>query len=137
MFRHGECSTETDRGPFLFTLAAFVGSLTAAVLLFVLGAGHPLSVFAGILVGVVAAASGAVLFAMTSDRAYIQDDTLFMRYMFRRAQIPLEGIGRLAYRDDVYSVYDRKDNLVGTINAKLTGIERILYKLDERGIRSA
>ena len=134
MFRHGEFSTEVDKTPFLFTLIAFLGSLTAAVLLFVLG-GQALAVFAGILLAIVAVASGAVLFAMISDQAYIQDGKLIMRYMFRRTEIPLDQISRMTCRDDVYSVYDRRDALVGTVNAKLTGIDKVLNMLDRSGVR--
>ena len=136
MFRHGDISTETDRNPFVFTLLAFLGCLTAAVLLFVLGRGNALAVFAGILVAVVAAASGAVLFAMVTDQAYIKGDTLHMRYLFRSTQVPLSRISHLRYKDEVYSVHGLNDELLGTINARLTGIDRVLYRLDERGIRS-
>ncbi len=136
MFRHGDISTETDKKPFLFTLVAFLGSLTAAVLVLVLGRGNALAAFAGILLAMVAAASGAVLFALVTDRAYVQDDTLTMRYLFRRTQVPLSAIAYLRYKDEVYAVYGVNDNLLGTINARLTGIDRVLHKLDERGIRS-
>ncbi len=135
MFRHGEISTEADKKPFLFTLVAFLGCLTAAVLLFVLGRGNALAVFAGILLAMVAAASGTVLFAMVTDRAYIKDNTLYMRYLFRRTQVPLNKIGHLAYKDEVYSVYGPNGDLLGTINARLTGIDRVLNRLDQSGIR--
>lgn len=135
MFRHGEFSTEVDRQPFFFTLIAFLGSLTAAVLLFILGRGQALAVFAGILTAIVAVASGAVLFAMTSDQAYILDGKLTMRYMFRRAVVPLDQIERMVFKDDVYTAYDRRGALIGTINAKLTGIDRVLNMLDRSGVR--
>ena len=134
MFRHGEFSTETDKNPFLFTLLALLGSLAAAVLLFVFGGGQGLALFAGILLAIVAAAAAAVLFAMVSDRAYIRDDTLDMRYLFRKSAIPLREIGKVLYQEDVYSVYDKRDRLIGTINAKLTGIDRVLHKLDGSGV---
>ena len=136
MFRHGDCSTETDKRTFLFTLIAFAACLTAAVLLFVLGRGSALAVFAGILVGVVAAASGAVLFAMVTDYAFIKDDTLCMRYLFRTSQVPLDKIAGIRFKDEVYSVYGPNGELLGTINARLTGIDRVLHKLDASGIRS-
>ncbi len=136
MFRHGDFSTETDKKPFLFTLIAFACSLTAAVLLLVLGWGNALAVFAAILMAVVAAASGAVLFAMVTDQAYVKDDTLYMRYLFRKSQVPLSRIGHLAYKDDIYAVYGLNGEPLGTINARLTGIGRVLHKLDASGIRS-
>jgi hypothetical protein len=135
MFRHGTCSTEVDKKPFLFTLLACLGSLTAAVLAVVLSRGQALAVFAAILLAIVAVAAGAVLFAMVSDRAYVRDGVLTVGYLFRRAEIPLEQIDRLVFKEDVYSVYDRKGALVGTINAKLTGIDTVLNMLDRSGVR--
>lgn len=135
MFRHGTCSTEVDKKPFLFTLLACLGSLTAAVLAVVLSWGQALAVFAAILLAIVAVAAGAVLFAMVSDRAYVRDGVLTVGYLFRRAEIPLEQIDRLVFKEDVYSVYDRKGALVGTINAKLTGIDTVLNMLDRSGVR--
>ena len=134
MFRHGEISTEVDKKTFVFTLLAFSVSLTAALLLFVLGAGEGLAVFAGILLSVVALAAGAVLFAMVTDQAFIRDDKLYMRYLFRRSEIALGEIGKITLRENVYSVFDRKGRLAGTINAQLTGIDKILFKLDKSGV---
>jgi len=57
-----------------------------------------------------------------------------MRYMFRHAEIPLAQIGRVTHADDVYSVFDRKGALRGTINAKLTGIDKVLNHLDRGGV---
>ena len=136
MFRHGEFSTETDKKPFYFTLIAFLCSLTGAVLLFVLSGGDALAIFAGIMLAVVAAASGAVLFAMVTDQAYVKGDTLYLRYLFRRSQVPLSRIGHLTYKDNVYAVYGLNGEPLGTINARLTGIGRVLHRLDAGGIRS-
>ncbi|MBR5343956.1 MAG: hypothetical protein IK149_08675 [Oscillospiraceae bacterium] len=134
MFRHGDVSTETDSKPFFFTLAAFLGCLTAAVLVFVLGRGQGLAVFAGIMLSVVALAAGAVLLAMVTDQAYVRDGTLTMRYLFRKTSVPLGEIGKITYKEDVYSVFDRKGSLLGTINAKLTGIDTVLHQLDQNGV---
>ena len=134
MFRHGEISTEVDKKPFYFTLLAFAGSLTAALLLFILGAGDGLAVFAGILLSIVALAAAAVLFAMVTDRSYIENDRLYMRYLFRRSDTALREIGKISLKDNVYSVFDRKGRLLGTINAQLTGIDKLLYKLDNSGV---
>ena len=134
MFKHGSYSTETDRKPFFFTLTAFLGSLCTALLLFSAGRGEALAVFAGILFSVLALAAGAVLLALVTDRAYIEDGVLHMRYLFRSASVPLGEIGKLRYHEQVYSVFDRKERLLGTINARLTGIDRVLRKLDENGV---
>ncbi len=134
MFRHGEISTEIDRKPFIFTLVGFLGSTAAAVLILVLAWGNALAVFAGILMGIIAAAAGTVLFAMLTDRAYVDRDTLHMNYLFRRKHIALREIGKVSYQDEVYSVFDRKGNTVGTINGKLTGIGTVILELDKRGV---
>ena len=133
MFRHGEIRTETDRKPFIFTLIACAVSLTAAVLLFVL-AGDGLGIFAGILLAIVGLAAGAVLFAMVTDRAYIEEGVLTMRYLFKKTQIPLAEIGKISLKDNVYSVFDQKEKLAGTMNAQLTGIGVILHALDQNKV---
>ena len=76
MFKKGQYGTEVDKGPFLFTLIALVVSAAVTVLLFVLGKGEALSVFAGILVGIVTLAAAAVLFALLTDKAYIDGEVL-------------------------------------------------------------
>ncbi|MBQ9910740.1 MAG: hypothetical protein IJM50_04500 [Lachnospiraceae bacterium] len=135
MFRHGEVSTEVDRKPFIFTAAAFIGSVTAAVLLFVLGNGDALGIFAGIMFAIVGIASGAVLFAMVTDRTYVEDGMLHMSYLFRHRTVALKDVGKVSLKDDVYSVFNKKGVVVGTINAHLTGIGRILHALDQNGIQ--
>lgn len=134
MFNHGPVSTEIDRKPFVFTLTAFAVALAAAVLLFVLGGGNALAVFAGVLMSVVALSAGLVLFGMLTDRAYIENGVLRMRYLFKSRSVPLDSISHVTLKDDVYSVYDRNGTLRGTINGKLTGIGSILNELDRKGI---
>ena len=134
MFRRGDISTEVDKKPFVFTLTGFLGSLLAAVLILVFAWGDALALFAGFLLVIVAAASGLVLFAMVSDRAWIEDDTLFMSYLFKRKRIPVKDIGKVSYKDEVYSVFDRKGNIIGTVNGKLTGIGTVILELDKRGV---
>ncbi len=103
-------------------------------MIFILGKGDALGIFAGVLLSIVAAAAAAVLFAMVTDRAYIQDDILYMSYMFRRTRVPLSEIGKVTCKDNVYSVHNRKGDVLGTINGQLTGIDTILYALDRKGI---
>ena len=134
MFRHGELSTETDVKPFVFTLVGFIASLAATLLLFMLGGGQGLAVFAGILTAIVTLAAAGVLFALVTDRAYIEGDTLHMSYLFRRSAAPIESIGKLTLKDGVYSVYDRRGDLLGTMNAQLTGMDRLILALDRRGV---
>lgn len=135
MFKHGPISTEVDRKPFLFTLIALIGSTAAAALLFVLGWGYGLAIFAAILVTIVAVASLVVLFAMLTDYAYIDNDVLVTRYLFRKKRVPLGEIGRVTCLEHVYYVYGRKNELLGTINGMLSGIDDILYAMENSGVR--
>ncbi len=134
MFKKGQVSTEVDKGPFIFTLVALVAGLTVTVLLFVLGKGNGLSVFAGILFAVVTLAAAAVLFALLTDKAYIDDGVLYMSYMFKKRSIPLKEIGKIKFADDVYTVFDKKGVKTGTINAKLTSIGDVIFTLDKAGV---
>ncbi|MBQ2328291.1 MAG: hypothetical protein II382_03815 [Oscillospiraceae bacterium] len=133
MFRHGEISTEIDRGPFFFTLAALICCLTGAVLCFVLG-GAALAVFAGVLLAIVAAAAFAVLLALVSDFAFIRDGVLHTRYFLKKRAIPLREIGKVTYREELYTVYDKKGTVLASVNGRLTGIDRILSELDRSGV---
>ena len=134
MFKKGQVSTEVDKGPFIFTLAALIGGCTVTVLLFVLGKGNGMAVFAGILFAVVTAAAAAVLFALLTDKAYIDGDVLHTSYMFKRNAIPIKEIGKIKYRDDVYYVFDKKDKQISTINAKLSSIGEVIFALDKSGV---
>ena len=134
MLRRGEISTEVDRKPLFFTIAALAGCTIAAVLIFVLGKGDALGIFAGVLLTIVAVAAAVVLFAMLTDRAYIDGNVLHLSYMFKRADVPVEKIGKVTYKDDVYYVFDKNDKVLGTINGRLTGIDRVILALDKRKV---
>ena len=134
MFKKGQVSTEVDKGPFIFTLTALTVGLIVTVLLFVLGRGDGLAVFAGILLALVTLAAAAVLFAILTDKAYIDGGVLYMSYMFKKRSIPVKEIGKIVFKNDVYYVYDKKDAQAGTINAKLTAIGDIVFALDKSGV---
>ncbi len=134
MFKKGQVGTEVDKGPFFFTLTALVVGCAVTVLLFVLGRGEGMAIFAGILFAAVTAAAAAVLFALLTDRAYIDDNTLYMSYMFKRKSIRIEDIGKITYSDDVYHVYDKNNVKAGTMNAKLTSIGDVVFTLDKSGV---
>ena len=135
MFKRSEISTEVDRKPFVFTLVCLIVGLTVTIAAFLLGRGNGLAVFAGLMMAVVTLAAAIVLAAMVSDQAYIRDGILHISYLLKKAEIPLEKIGKVTLKDDIYSVYDRRGQLVGTINGLLTGIDSILYALDKTGIK--
>lgn len=134
MFKHGEISTEVDKKPFFFTLIAFTVSLAAAVVILVVFWGKALSIFAAVLLFIVAISAGSVLLALLTDRAYVENDRLHMSYMFRRREISLDKIGKISYNEDVYKVFGKDGSLVGTINGKLTGIGDVIFELDRRQV---
>ena len=134
MFRKGQISTEIDKGPFLFSTVALIVGAAVTVLLFVLGGGDALSIIAGIFGAIVTIAAGAVLFAMLTDKAYIDGGVLYTSYLFRRRSIPISQIGRITLKNEVYYVYDKTGAEAGTINAKLTSIGEVIIALDKSGV---
>lgn len=128
-------STEVDKRPFWFTTIAAAVSTVAAVLLFLLSGGNALAIFAGILVLVVAGVAWFILFVMLSDYAYVENGALYTHYLFKKARIPFEKIARITCMEKVYRVYGRNNELLGTINGQLTGIDGILYALEKNGVR--
>ncbi len=134
MFKKGEVSTETDKKPFYFTLIALIGAATATALLFALSGGEPLAIFAGVLAAIVTLSAGAVLLALVTDRAYIEDGVLYMSYLLKKRSIPIREIGKISLLNDVYYVYDKSGNAAGTINARLTAIGEVLFALDKSGV---
>jgi len=134
MFKKGQVGTEVDKGPFIFTLIVLIGGAAVTVLLFALGKGNGLAVFAGIMFSVITAAAAAVMFALLTDRAYIDGEKLYMSYLFKRKSVQIEEIGKITYKADVYTVFDKKNNKVGTLNAKLTSIGEVIFALDKAGV---
>ena len=134
MLKKGPISTEIDRGPFLFSLIAFIGGTSTAVLLFVLGKGDALAIFAGVLLSIVGLASGAILFAVLTDKAYIENGVLYMSYLFKKRSIPVKEIAKIELRNEVYSVYNKSGAVAGTINAKLTSVGDVILELDKSGV---
>ena len=134
MFRKGDFSTETDKGPFIFTLIALVVGAVVTSLLFILGGGDPMAIFAGIMVAIVTVAAAAVMFALLTDKVFIKGDTLYMSYMFKRRSIAVRDIGKVTLKDEIYYVYDKSGATAGTINAKLTSVGEVIIALDRRGV---
>ncbi len=58
-----------------------------------------------------------------------------MSYLCRKKAVPLAGLGKVTCKDNVYSVYGRKGDLLGTVNGLLSGIDEILHELDKNGVR--
>ena len=134
MFRHGEYSTEVDRGPFIFTLAGLLSCLAAILALLFTGESSALKIMAIIFLLIVFLSAVWVMIGLVLDYAYIKDDTLYMHYIFRMKSIRTEDIGKLTIKDGVYTVFDRKGETAGTINAMLTGIDSVIGELNRRKV---
>ena len=134
MFRHGEISTEVDKGPFIFTLAVLGGSILLGTVILVFAGVTPLNIFFAAMCAIMALCAAAVLFAMMSDYACINDDVLTVSYLFKKKTIALKDIGQVSCKDNVYTVYDRKKNKVGTINGMATGIDRLMGEMNRKHV---
>ena len=134
MFRHSEISTEVGIAPFCFTQISSVASIFMCIFLLVKYSGNYLALFAAAMFLIVGIASLIVLFGMISDYAYIKDGILYMSYLLKRNSIKIEEIGKIELKDDVYHVYDRKNDEVGTINSQALGIDRIVMELDRNNV---
>ena len=134
MFRHGEISTEADKGPFIFTLAVLAGSILLGTVILVFAGTGPLNIFFAGMCLIMAVCAAAVLFAMLSDYACIENDVLTMSYLFKKKTIALTDIGQVSIKDNVYTVYDRKKNKVGTINGLATGIDRVTGEMNRKHV---
>ncbi len=128
-------STEIDTKTLIFTIVAFIVSVIVSLILFIKYASNGLAIFAGIMFAVVAIACAVVLFGMFSDKAYIEDDVLYMSYLFKRSSIKLSEVNYIKFKDDVYHIYNNKNEEVGTINGLALGIDAILNKFYETKIK--
>lgn len=133
MFKRSQISTEVAKGPFYFTLTALVISIIVIIFLVNYSKNY-LAIFAIIMMAVIAVASLIILFGMLSDYAYIKDDVLYMNYLFKNNKIEIKQIKNIKLIDDVYHVYNLKNDEVGTINGLSIGIDKIINKLDASGV---
>ena len=134
MFKHGDISTEIGKGPFIFTVCSCVITTVTAILILIKGHGDMLGIMAAVMLLIVAVASFGVLVGLISDYAYIKDDVLHMSYVLKKGSIPLRDIGKIELRKDVYHVFDKKDEEVGTINGLALGIDKITGELYRKNV---
>lgn len=132
MFERGEISTRVSKAPFIFTVVTLVCSIVATVYFFVQYT--PLGIFASIIAFIMTMASLFVLLGMLSDYAYIDNNTLYMHYMFNLSKIALKDIKYIELKEDIYHVYDENDKEVGTINALALGVDGIVKEFYRRNI---
>jgi len=124
MFKHSDISTYVSKTPFIFTLLSLIVSTIVSILMFLNR--NALAIFAGIMFLILAIASLFVLFGMLNDYAYIENDILNMHYLFKKSSIMIKDIKYIEYKDNLYKIYDDKNEEVGTINALALGVDDIL-----------
>ena len=132
MFERSEISTRVSKAPFIFTICTLVCSIVATVYFFVQYT--PLGIFSSILAFIMTIASLFVLLGMLSDYAYIDNNTLYMHYMFDQSKIALKDIKYIELKEDIYHVYDENNKEVGTINALALGVDGIVKEFYRHNI---
>ena len=134
MFRHGEYSTEVDKGPFIFTLTGIVSFLAVILVLLFTGDMPALKIMAIVFLLILLLSGIWVMIGLVLDYAYIKDDTLYMHYIFKMRSIKTEDIQKLTVENGIYTVYDRKGEVAGTMNAMLSGIDSVIGELNHRKV---
>ena len=134
MFRHGEYSTAVDKGPFIFTLTGIVSCLAVILVLLFTGDMPALKIMAIVFLLILLLSGIWVMIGLVLDYAYIKDDTLYMHYIFKMRSIKTEDIQKLTVENGIYTVYDRKGEVAGTMNAMLSGIDSVIGELNHRKV---
>ena len=129
MFRHGEYSTEVDKGPFIFTLTGIVSCLAVILVLLFTGDMPALKIMAIVFLLILLLSGIWVMIGLVLDYAYIKDDTLY-----KMRSIKTEDIQKLTVENGIYTVYDRKGEVAGTMNAMLSGIDSVIGELNHRKV---
>ena len=123
-------STKIDKKTLIFTIVALIICSVLSVFLLIKYKGNYLAIFAAIMFIVVAISSFVVLIGMLTDKAYIENNILYMSYIFKKSNVKLNEIGYIEFKDDVYHVYDKKNSEVGSINGLALGIDELIHELD-------
>lgn len=127
--------TKFNKGPLIFTIVGFLISILIVALMIVFRDRDSFTVVACVFMGIIAIASAILLFVELRDYAYIVDDNLVMVYLFKKRMIKIVDIGLMSLKDNVYTVFDRKNEKIGTINALLDGIDLLVVTLDKKGVK--
>lgn len=125
-----KASTKIDKKTLIFTIVALIMCSVLSIVLLIKYKGNYLALFAAIMLIVVAISSFVVLIGMLTDKAYIENNVLYMSYIFKKSNIKLNEIGYIEFKDDVYHVYDNKNNEVGSINGLALGIDELIHELN-------
>ena len=125
--------TKVGIGPVIFTFAGLISSITVITLIAIFAPTHPFGVVAMIFFGIIGISAIALMFGIFLDYAYIKNDTLYMQFILKSSKIKLKDIGDMILKDNVYTVFDKSHNKIGTINAFAIGADRIVVALSKAG----
>lgn len=133
--KKGYLSTKISKGPLIFTLIGLLSSAIVITLIAIFGKGQALAITAIVFFSIILIAAIALLIGELFDYAYIKDDFLYMIYIFKRSKIKISDIGKIKHEKDIYIVFDKDNNKIGTINALAPGNDQIIIYLDQHGVR--
>lgn len=133
--KKGYLSTKISKGPLIFTLIGLLSSAIVITLIAIFGKGQALAITAIVFFSIILIAAIALLIGELFDYAYIKDDFLYMIYIFKRNKIKISDIGKIKHEKDIYIVFDKDNNKIGTINALAPGNDQIIIYLDQHGVR--
>lgn len=135
MANRGSLKTTISKGQLIFTLTGLVSSIVVITLLAIFSGTDPLAIVAMIFFGIIALSAIALLFGLLLDYCFIKDGVLYMHYIFKSSKIALKDIGTIVLKDNVYTVYDKYENRIGTFNATANGADKIIIAIDNAGAK--
>lgn len=128
-----DIKTKVTKGPLIFTIVGLSLSILAIVLLAIFANQEVLGIAAIVFMSVIAMAAIGVLFGILLDYAYVVGDELTMVYIFKKKTVKIKDIKTMALKNGVYTVFDKEDNKLGTINSMNIDADKLLLLLERRG----
>lgn len=128
-----DIKTKVTKGPLIFTIVGLSLSILAIVLLAIFANQEVLGIAAIVFMSVIAMAAIGVLFGILLDYAYIIGDELTMVYIFKKKTVKIKDIKTMVLKNGVYTVFDKEDNKLGTINSMNIDADKLLLLLERRG----
>lgn len=128
-----DIKTKVTKGPLIFTIVGLSLSILAIVLLAIFANQEVLGIAAIVFMSVIAMAAIGVLFGILLDYAYVVGDELTMVYIFKKKTVKIKDIKTMVLKNGVYTVFDKEDNKLGTINSMNIDADKLLLLLERRG----
>lgn len=128
-----DVKTKITKGPLIFTLVGLSLSVLAIVLLAIFANKEVLGIAAIVFMSVIALAAIGVLFGILLDYAYVINDELTMVYIFKKKTVKIKDIKTMILKKGVYTVFDKEENKLGTINSMNVDADKLILLLERRG----